>query len=423
MKLLSDINIHFENKRASRIFFVFIWLMYALVYMTKNCFSGALSSIVDEGALTLTEASWIIASFYIAYTPLQILGGIWADKYSPEKLITIGLVGSAVSNVVIFFNQNFYVMLISWVFSAIIQFALWPAVFKIVSSQLVRSDRAKMIFFMQFASAGGLVMAYGMSAILPDWRYNFAISAIVLAVLAVALQILCFKLNPIIVKDKIPVITKDVDPNDDPGRGMTKFAIFLSSGFFMIIPAVVFKTMVENSSKTLSPTMLSQSYESISPSIGNILNILIIIAGACGTLLLKTLIFPKHIKNEFVCFIVILGVTLPFVVALRFVGDLPVWIIVLALCFVCMLLSSTGYLTQHYNMNFVKYGLNGTAAGILNAAASLAFMIQYCAFGPIAENLGWPTVTTLWIVMVALSMVFVAVGIRPYVRFLKKTYK
>ena len=421
MRLMSDINIHFENKRASRIFFVFIWLMYALVYMTKNCFSGALSAIVAEGSLTLTQASWIIASFYIAYTPLQILGGIWADKYSPEKLITVGLVGSAISNVVIFFNQNFYVMLVSWVFSAIIQFALWPAVFKIVSSQLVRSDRSKMVFFMQFSGSIGLIMSYGISAILPDWRYNFAISAVTLALLAIVLQAFCIKLNPIVVRDRIPVKVTEVDPKDDPGRGMTKLAVFLSSGFVAIIPAVVLKTMVENSSKTFSPTMLSQSYESISPSIGNILNILIIIAGVCGTLLLKAFVFPKFIKNEFVCFLCILVVTLPFTILLRQVGTLPVWLIVVALCFVCMLLSATGYLTQHYNMNFVKYGLNGTAAGILNAGASLAFTIQYCAFGPIAENLGWPVVTTLWIAMIVLSMVFVAIGIRPYINFLKKT--
>ena len=147
MKLLSDTNIHFENKRASRIFFAFIWLMYALVYMTKSCFSGALASIVAEGSLTLTETSIISAAFYIAYTPLQIFGGIFADKYSPEKLIVIGLLGSAVSNVVIYFNQSFWVMLIAWDFSAIIQFALWPAVYKIMSSQLVRSDRSRMIFF------------------------------------------------------------------------------------------------------------------------------------------------------------------------------------------------------------------------------------------------------------------------------------
>lgn len=77
MNFLKDINIHLENKKASRSFFVFIWILYALVYMTKNCFSGALSSIVAEGSLTLTEASIINGAFYAAYAPLQILGGIF----------------------------------------------------------------------------------------------------------------------------------------------------------------------------------------------------------------------------------------------------------------------------------------------------------------------------------------------------------
>ena len=40
-----DINLHFENKRVSRHFLLYIFLMYALVYMTKNCFNGALADI------------------------------------------------------------------------------------------------------------------------------------------------------------------------------------------------------------------------------------------------------------------------------------------------------------------------------------------------------------------------------------------
>ena len=127
MHLLSDTNIHLENKRVSRMFFIFLWLLYALVYMTKSCFAGALSKIVAEGALTLTQASWINASFYFVYAPLQVLGGIFADKYSPEKLITIGLLGSAVANLVIFFNQSFTIILLCWIFNAIIQFGLWPS--------------------------------------------------------------------------------------------------------------------------------------------------------------------------------------------------------------------------------------------------------------------------------------------------------
>ena len=152
MKMMSDINVHLENKRESRIFFVFLWIMYSLVYTTKMCFSAALVFIKEEGLLTMTQASFIIAAFYIVYAPLQVAGGICADKYSPEKLITIGLLGSALANTVIFLNQNYYVMLAAWTFNAIIQFALWPSVFKILSSQLVRSDRSKMIFYISFSS-------------------------------------------------------------------------------------------------------------------------------------------------------------------------------------------------------------------------------------------------------------------------------
>ena len=159
MHLLKDTRVHLENKRVSRLFFAFLWILYAVVYMTKNCFSGALSKIVEEGALSLTQASWINASFYFVYAPLQILGGIFADKYNPEKLICIGLCGSAVANLLIFFNQSFVFMLITWIFNAIVQFALWPSLFKIVSSQLVRTDRTVMVFMLSLSLSGGLALA------------------------------------------------------------------------------------------------------------------------------------------------------------------------------------------------------------------------------------------------------------------------
>ena len=127
---------HLENKKVSFMYFWIIWLMYALVYMTKNCYSAAMASIVSEGILTKSQTGLITALFYGVYGPLQIVGGIYADKYNPGKLIKIGLIGAGIANAIIFFNQNYYVMLIVWTFNAIVQFALYPAVFKIVSSQL-----------------------------------------------------------------------------------------------------------------------------------------------------------------------------------------------------------------------------------------------------------------------------------------------
>ena len=417
MKIMSDINIHLEDKRESRHFFVFLWLMYAVVYMTKNCFSGALSAIVAEGSLTLAETTFISAAFYIVYTPLQILGGIFADKYSPEKMITVGLLGGAVCNTVIFFNQNYYVMLVSWVFNAIIQFALWPSVFKIMSSQLVRSDRGRMIFYMSFASSGGLIMTYIVSAFLTDWRYNFLISAVVLVISAVILLIYCKHLNPIMKMDRVaaPAAVTENSP-----KKMSTVKLFLISGFFTLLPAVLLRTMVENGTKTLSPTMLMQSYDTISASTGNLLSIFIIVAGIVGTLLIKLVVFPRIIKNEITAYLIMMLAALPFTVVLRFVGELPVWLVILSLSMISMSLSATHLLTQYFNMLYIPYGKNGTAAGILNAAASFGLVLQYCVFGSVAQNHGWATVTMLWIVMVALGTAFCLLTVLPANRFKKQ---
>jgi sugar phosphate permease len=220
--------------------------------------------------------------------------------------------------------------------------------------------------------------------------------------------------------DEPPRVLEELDPHDNPSLHIGPARVFAISGFLTLLPAVLMRTMVEQGAKTLSPTMLSQSYESISPTIGNLLNIFIIVAGVLGTFLLKFLIFPRLIKNEMTCYLIMLGITMPFTVILRFVGDLPVGVIVLALCMVSLFLSSTHLLTQYFNMHFVKYGLNGTAAGILNAAASLGLVLNYCVFGPTAEAMGWSTVTTLWIVMVAVGMVSVVFSITPSKKFIAK---
>ena len=421
MKLMSDINVHFENKKASRGFFVFIWLLYSTVYMTKNCFSGALSAIVQEGTLTLTQATWINAAFFVAYAPLQVLGGMFADKYSPEKLITIGLIGSAISNAIIFFNQNFYVMLISWVFNALIQFALWPAVYKILSSQLVRSDRSAMMFYISFSSLGGLVLTYVVSAFMPDWRYNFALSAVVLILFALCLQFACLRLSPIIKKDAAPEsIAASLDVKKGTRRNKGVWKIFAVSGFLVFLPSVFFKYMIDNSVKTLSPTMLMQSYENVSHTIGNLLNVFILLSGALGIVLTRYLIFPKIIKNELVCYTLMLGLALPFAVVLKLVGALPIWLIVMSLCFISLLMSSTAYLTNHYNLRFIQHGLNGTVAGTINSAASFGAALQFLAFGSIADNLGWQTVTSLWVILVAVSFVCAVVTICLGKRFFKE---
>ena len=101
-------NIHFENRKVSRKFFALVWCMYVMVYMTKSCFSAAMASIVYEGTMTKSQTGFITAMFFLVYAPLQIVGGIFADRYDPHKLIKIGLLGGSIANLIVFLNQNYY---------------------------------------------------------------------------------------------------------------------------------------------------------------------------------------------------------------------------------------------------------------------------------------------------------------------------
>lgn len=419
MKLLSDVNVHLENKRVSRVFFVFLWFLYALVCMTKNGFSGALSAIREEGTFTIAQTTFISAAFYIVYAPLQFVGGILADKISPTLLILIGLVGSGIPNVVIFFNQNYYVMLFSWVFSAAVQFALWPALFKLFSSQLLHSDRGVMVLFMSFAASGGFVFSYLLAAIVPHWKYNFAVSALLLFALAAALFLSTIKIDKLLKAD-VPMTTS-TDGKEQP-KGLRMILLFLSSGFIFCLAGSFLRYAVENSTKTFSPTMISESYTGVPPSLGNLLTILIVISGVCGTLIVRFLLYPRLFKNEFTCTLVLLLAALPFTTLLGFVGKIPLSLFLFSLCMLSLLVTGTSYLASTFAARFVAYRLNGTAAGVLNASYSLALVFQYTIFGNIAEQ-GWNIVTTIWSVAILLAIVMIALAIRPSIRFKRNIHK
>ena len=49
MDMLHGTEIHIENKPISKHFFIYIWIMYATVCMTKNCFGSAMAAIVADG--------------------------------------------------------------------------------------------------------------------------------------------------------------------------------------------------------------------------------------------------------------------------------------------------------------------------------------------------------------------------------------
>lgn len=410
---------HFENRKLSREFFGFIWFLYALVYMTKTCFTAAMSSIVFEGVMTKSQVGLIAAAFYLVYAPFQILGGMAADRYDPEKLIIIGLLGSSLANGIIFFNQTYYVVLIVWIFNAIIQFGLWPAVFKIISTQIVRSDKKSATYIMSFASTAGTIFSYAVAAIVSEWYYNFALSAVILLLLSVVLIILTIVMEPQMKPDKEPPLP--VSESGTAQHGVSTWKLFLQSGFIFLILISLLEGAVGNSVKTLSATRLMETYENVSPQIGNVLNILILLVSVVALVLAKTFLYPKIIKSAPTAIFVMLAASLFFSVVLLF-EKIPIVLAVISLCVISGSYSVIWLMMNYCNLRFEKFAKSGTAAGYLNMSASLGFVLSSYGITKAADVFNWNAVSWLYLIMIFVSIASILVMLPLWKRFKKKYF-
>ncbi|MBQ5777818.1 MAG: MFS transporter [Oscillospiraceae bacterium] len=407
-----DVNIHLENKGISRSFFWFIWVLYAVVCMTKNCYSGALASIVSEGVLTKSQTGFISAMFYLVYTPLQIVGGFLCDRKSPELLIKIGLLGAAISNTVIFFCQNYYVMLAAWIFNGIVQFGIWPSVFKIVSSQLVRSERSNMVFYLSFSGLSGPILSFLVAAVVPNWKYNFAISAISLLFFLVALHFIEKSLAPHMKWDK----EEESSPEKEEKQAKPPMLkIFLASGFFVMLIGMLPAVVVSQTRSVLTSIMFVENYDSVAPSLGNILTSVMLIAGMAGTVLARKIM--SRIKNEVAFIAVISLLKLPFLAVCVLVGTLPISSIIVCFSLVACFEAIESLSKNYYTVYFSKYRLNGAAAGILNAGNALAYTIAGYVMPLIVEKFGWTTLLILLPLLIVFSTVCFSLIIKRFKAF------
>ncbi len=411
MKMLKLTHFQITSLRKSRLFFVFIWLLYTLICMTKSAFASAMATLVAEGVLTKSQTGLIISSFYIVYTPLQILGGAAADRYNPERLCLAGLFGSALANAVIFFYPVFPVMLGAWILNAVAQFALWPAVFKILTTQTDGRDRPFILMSCNFCFPAGLFLSFLTAALLPSWEMSFALSSLICFLLAGGLLLFCRYLSPHIreTAGATPALERQ-------GNALPFWRVLAFGGLALLLPATVIRGMLYQAVQTLSPTVLMESY-AVPPTLGNLINLFVIVMGMVGTLLTSRFLFPRLIQNEVVGHALLFGLCGAASVVLLFVGRIPAAIALAAICLIAMSVNAITLLLNFYTARFAAFGKSGFVAGTVNGMVSLGIVLEGIVFLPVADAFGWDAVAGLWVVLTVTAALLCACAIPAARRF------
>ncbi len=157
---------HLENERSSWITFIIIFASYTIVSMTKNTYSTAIATIVQEGLFSKADAGVINASFYLVYSIAQLFGGVLIEKVPPFKMLIVGLVGALIANVVMAMSSSYVVMLIAWTANGLLQFGVWPVILKLTTTIVMPEHRQKSMSYLFFAYPLGGALSYLLAGVL-----------------------------------------------------------------------------------------------------------------------------------------------------------------------------------------------------------------------------------------------------------------
>ena len=116
-----------------RILFI-SWITYASFYLLRVNIAVAIPGILSEFSISKTAMGGVLTALFAAYAFGQFVNGQMGDKFGARRMVTIGLLSSAILNIVFGFNQGWLVsMIIIWGLNGFFQAMGWGPIVKTVA--------------------------------------------------------------------------------------------------------------------------------------------------------------------------------------------------------------------------------------------------------------------------------------------------
>ena len=170
-----------------------VWFTYGAFYFCRTNISAAVPGLKDSVAagglgLTATQVSYILGGTKIAYAVGQLLNGQFSEQLSPRKLLAIGMLGTAVLNILFGFGSALYFLIFIWACNGYSQSLGWTPCVRVLVNWFPVERRGKVIGFVGTgyqATAVATFLVSGWAASTFGWRGALWVPAAVMLVAAV----------------------------------------------------------------------------------------------------------------------------------------------------------------------------------------------------------------------------------------------
>ena len=166
---------------------VSVWITYACFYLGRVNMSVAIPGIINEFSMTKTEIGLILTALFSLYALGQFINGQLGDKFGARKLITFGLLASAVINAIFGFTGNFLAgMIILWALNGFFQSMGWSPSVKTIANWFPKRGRVAGLLGTSYQIGSALSWALsGFVVGMFGWRWAFWVPAVIMVFVAI----------------------------------------------------------------------------------------------------------------------------------------------------------------------------------------------------------------------------------------------
>jgi sugar phosphate permease len=181
--------VNVELKKWQKKMFWFMWITYASFYLCRVNISVALPGIMEEYGFTKTHLGIVLSALFMMYALGQFINGQLGDKLNSRRIITIGLLSSAVLNVLFGFTGGVIgFMVVIWGLNGYVQAMGWGPTVKCMANWYPSKVIGKMSGRVGTSYIIGGALSWLLAGFIIkhlNWRFTFWLPAIICAALAI----------------------------------------------------------------------------------------------------------------------------------------------------------------------------------------------------------------------------------------------
>lgn len=392
-----------QNKKDINRLILIFTLTYMVSYITRTNYGAIILEIQDATGISKSLLSMALTGSFITYGVGQIISGICGDKFSPKKLVSLGLLTTVLMNLLIPICPNAYVMMAVWCVNGFAQAFMWPPMLKMMTILLSSDDYKNAMVKVSWGSSFGTITVYLISPLVImtfSWKFVFWFSA-----LCGIIMIILWNKFSYNVESEIKPIQKKEKANTS--------GHFFSPLILGIMIAIILQGMLRDGVTTWMPSYISETY-----NLSNIISILTGVVLPIFSILsfqAASNLYRKKFKNPLLCAGVIFATGAFSAFALLiFTGRTAVLSVLFSALLTGCMHGVNIILICMIPPFFKNQGNVSTVSGVLNSCTYVGSAISTYGIALLSDKFGWNFTLFIWLLITVLGTFSCLICVKPW---------